>query len=56
MKDYTARCMGSEVMKSEYPDVKQRYAVCMSEAERAGRKTPPKLLAKQDRGTPKEKK
>lgn len=32
-KDYIGRCMGSEKMKSEYPDEKQRYAVCISDFE-----------------------
>jgi len=30
-KDFHSRCMGSSVMKSEYPDNKQRNAVCYSQ-------------------------
>jgi hypothetical protein len=40
-KDFTDRCMGDDVMLADYPKSRQRYAVCMSEAERAGRKVPP---------------
>jgi len=29
-KDFHSRCMGSSVMKSEYPDMKQRNAICFS--------------------------
>jgi hypothetical protein len=29
-KDFLSRCMGNDVMASEYPDEKQRYAVCNS--------------------------
>lgn len=29
-EDFIARCMGSDVMKSEFPDDKQRFAVCQS--------------------------
>ena len=31
-KDFMSRCMSSDKMKSEYPDQKQRTAVCMSKA------------------------
>lgn len=27
---FIARCMGNDVMNSEFPDSKQRYAVCQS--------------------------
>lgn len=30
-KDFHSRCMGSSVMKSEYPETKQRNAVCYSQ-------------------------
>lgn len=32
-KDYLQRCMGSDKMIGEYPDEKQRYAVCISDFE-----------------------
>jgi anion-transporting ArsA/GET3 family ATPase len=31
--DYLGRCMGSKLMKDEYADEKQRYAVCISDYE-----------------------
>lgn len=31
--DYMQRCMGSEVMKKEFPENAQRVAVCISQAE-----------------------
>jgi len=30
--DFMSRCMGDSTMNKEYPDKKQRYAVCMSKA------------------------
>ena len=33
-KKFVDRCMGSEVMKNEFPDTKQRYAVCCSQARK----------------------
>ena len=30
--DFMSRCMGNSTMNKEYPDNKQRYAVCMSKA------------------------
>jgi hypothetical protein len=30
---FVARCMGSEVMKKEYPDSKQRVAICLSQSK-----------------------
>lgn len=30
--DFMSRCMGSDVMKEEYKDQKQRTAICMSKA------------------------
>lgn len=32
-EDFLNRCMANDVMNSEYPDNKQRYAVCMSQWE-----------------------
>ena len=37
---FITRCANSDTMKTEYPDGKQRYALCWSQAERAGRKNP----------------
>ena len=28
--DFMQRCMSDEVMKKEFPDIKQRYAVCQN--------------------------
>ena len=39
-KAFIDRFMDDEAMKSEYPDSKQRYAICMSQLENAGRQTP----------------
>jgi len=33
-RKFIARCMGSEVMKREFPDNKQRLAVCYSQFRR----------------------
>jgi len=33
-KKFTKRCMSDSVMKNEFPDIKQRYAVCMSQWKR----------------------
>ena len=41
-KDFINSCMDDERMNAEYPDSKQRYAICMSQLEEAGRKTPKK--------------
>ena len=30
-KNFIARCMGDEVMKKEFSDIKQRYAVCLTQ-------------------------
>lgn len=35
---FHARCMGDAVMVSEYPDAKQRNAVCFSQWKRAKEK------------------
>lgn len=37
---FISRCMGEERMKSEFPDNKQRYAVCQSKLreEKGGKK------------------
>jgi len=40
VEKFTKRFMENDAMKAEYPDVKQRYAVCMSQARRAGRNIP----------------
>lgn len=37
-KDFLDSCMASDVMNSEYPDNKQRYAVCNSQWKKAKRK------------------
>ena len=31
--DYLQRCMGDKTMTTEYPDAKQRYAVCISKSK-----------------------
>lgn len=31
--EFVKRCMADEKMKEEYPDEKQRYAVCISQYE-----------------------
>ena len=40
VQDFIDRCMASEIMKREFPNVKQRVAVCYSQArrKRGGRK------------------
>lgn len=35
---FISRCMGSEVMKREFPDNKQRVAVCYSQFRRGKNK------------------
>ena len=30
--EFISRCMGNSTMVSEYPDVSQRYAVCISKS------------------------
>ena len=30
---FVSRCMGSEVMKKEYPDAKQRVAICLGQSQ-----------------------
>lgn len=37
-KEFLSRCMGNEVMVSEYEDNKQRYAVCNSQWRRRNQK------------------
>lgn len=32
-KDFVARCMGNDVMKKDYPDEKQRVAVCLGQTK-----------------------
>lgn len=32
-KDFVSRCMNDKTMKSEYPDIDQRYAVCINESK-----------------------
>jgi len=29
-KKFLSRCMGDDIMKDEYPDREQRYAVCLT--------------------------
>jgi len=36
--EFISSCMGSEIMKSEYPDQKQRAAVCYSQFRRSKKK------------------
>jgi len=36
--DFINACMGSEVMKKDYPDNKQRLAVCFSQFRRKSKK------------------
>lgn len=31
--DFVSRCMSNEVMQKEYPDEKQRYAVCVNQTK-----------------------
>ena len=35
--DFMQRCMSDEVMKKEFPDVKQRYAVCQTKWDDKGK-------------------
>ena len=37
-KDFIASCMGSETMNKEYPNQKQRYAICLSQFNRKKKK------------------
>lgn len=32
---FISRCMGDKVMNKEYPDQKQRYAICNNQVSRA---------------------
>ena len=32
-KDFLSRCMGDETMKQEYPEAKQRVAICLSQTK-----------------------
>lgn len=34
IKEFIPNCMSDPIMKSEYPDVKQRYAVCRLQAKK----------------------
>lgn len=34
--EFVSRCMSDETMRTEYPDVNQRYAVCQNQWERNG--------------------
>jgi hypothetical protein len=36
-QNFVARCMGDEVMKKDYPDTKQRIAVCLSQSKPKGK-------------------
>lgn len=33
-KEFIGKCMGDEVMKKEFPDMKQRAAICFSKWKR----------------------
>lgn len=35
-KKFISRCMSNETMKSEYPDIKQRVAVCIRQTKASG--------------------
>ena len=37
-KDFIASCMASETMNKEYPNQKQRYAICLSQFNRKKKK------------------
>lgn len=37
--DFISRCMGSSVMKNEFPEQKQRTAVCFSQWRKAKKKS-----------------
>lgn len=39
MDKYMTRCMSDEVMKKEFPQNKQRVAVCMSNFKRSNKKS-----------------
>ena len=34
-QEYMSRCMGDETMKKEFPDQKQRVAVCLTQVRRS---------------------
>ncbi len=36
--EFISRCMSNESMKEEFPDSKQRYAVCQSQHEKGFKK------------------
>jgi hypothetical protein len=36
-QNFVARCMGDEVMKKDYPDTKQRIAICLSQSKPKGK-------------------
>lgn len=33
-EEFIQRCLGDDVMKAEYPDIKQRLAVCNQQANK----------------------
>jgi hypothetical protein len=35
--DFVARCVGNETMKKEYPDSKQRVAICLGQTKKQGK-------------------
>jgi len=37
-KDFMGRCMGDDVMNTEYPKSDQRYAVCLTSWDNKGKK------------------
>jgi len=38
-KKFLDRCLSSPVMNKEYPDTKQRYAICQSQLKKARKKS-----------------
>lgn len=34
-KDFLSRCMSDDTMNKEYPDNKQRYAICQNQANKS---------------------
>lgn len=36
-QNFVARCMSSEIMKKEYPDPKQRIAICLGQSKERGK-------------------
>ena len=38
--EFISRCMGTQVMKDDYPDNQQRLAVCYSQLKKSNHQTP----------------